>query len=208
MRWILIAVLAALVTIDVQATEAMPGTEVVALRDAPSLIDASELAPGVTVSAIPMPAPVLEVMQPGNPLNRLHAAKKSRLARKKPAPTIMLTRTERRQLALAVGDAKVAGLRNHAYHQNDDSKTGLDELDFHRSYSRPKVVANPADVEADVPALSPEIRLRLLMARLKAVEAHALNQVPESNEALPGTVLSRLAEARRLAVTAHQAKYS
>jgi len=150
MRWILIAVLAALVTIDVQATEAMPGTEVVALRDAPSLIDASELAPGVTVSAIPMPAPVLEVMQPGNPLNRLHAAKKSRLARKKPAPTIMLTRTERRQLALAVGDAKVAGLRNHAYHQNDDSKTGLDELDFHRSYSRRSgVVARNSPALAD-----------------------------------------------------------
>lgn len=208
MRWILISALAALVTMNVQAAEGLPGAEVTALKDAPSLIDASELAPGVTVSAIPMPAPVLEVMQPGSSLSRLHAAKKSRLARKKPAPTIMLTRTERRQLALAVGETKVAGLHSHAYHQNDDSKTGLDELDFHRSFSRPKVVSNPADVEADVPALSPEIRLRLLMARLKAVEAHALNQVPESNEALPEAVLSRLAEARRLAVKAHQAKYS
>ena len=46
-----------------------------------------------------------------------------------------------------------------------------------------------------------------MLARLKAVEAHALSQVPDTDEALPDSVLLRLKEARLKAVEAHQRKF-
>jgi hypothetical protein len=48
----------------------------------------------------------------------------------------------------------------------------------------------------------------LLISRLKAVEAHALNQAKDDGEALPESVQHRLQEARMKAVRAHQEKFS
>ena len=56
--------------------------------------------------------------------------------------------------------------------------------------------------------LSDTARVRLLMARLKALETLALSQVEDDGEALPDTVAQRLAAARLKAVEAHQNKFS
>lgn len=195
MRWLLVAALVAFSSVNVLAADAES-------EEARSLVDASEATPGVTVSAILALPPVVEVVK-----LEIRSSKKQRLAKKNISPTIMLTRTERRQVALLA--ATTAGSQqSHTYYPNEEYEVGIDELVLHRSFSRPKVVADPDDDENDALAVSEEIGLRLLMARLKAVEAHALNQVPDTGEALPESVQRRLSEARLKAVEAHQKKFA
>lgn len=201
MRWILVAALAVFSSVGVFASETVS-------EDLPSIIDASEMAPGVIVSAIPVPAPVIEVLKPSDPIARAKSARKQRLAKKKPAPTMMLSRTERRQLQVLVTGTQTGTSSERSYDQKDDSQGSLGELDFHRSYSRPKVVAEVVAAEDDSQGLSEHVRFRLLMARLKAVEAHTLNQVPDDGEALSESVQLRLKQARLKAVAAHQQKFA
>ena len=201
MRWMLVAAVVAFSSVGVHASETI-------VDEAPSVVDVSEVAAGVTVSAIPAPAPVVEVLKLEDPVARLRSGKKLRLAKKAPPPTMMLSLTQRRQVALLVAHDNPSGDRGLSYNQGDDSQGGLDELDLHRSYSRPRVVTETPDDKTDEPALSSHVRLRLLLARLKAVEAHVLNQVPDSDEALPESVLLRLRDARMLAVQAHRTKFS
>lgn len=200
MRWILVAALAAFSSVGAFASETVS-------EDLPSIIDASEMAPGVIVSAIPAPAPVIEVLKPSDPIARAKSARKQ-LAKKKPAPTMMLSRTERRQLQVLVTGTQTGTSSERSYDQKDDSQGSLGELDFHRSYSRPKVVAEVIAAEDDSQGLSEHVRFRLLMARLKAVEAHALNQVQDDGEALSESVQLRLKQARLKAVAAHQQKFA
>lgn len=201
MRWMLVAALVALSPVPVSASDPIPDYSL-------SVVDVSEAAPGVTISAIPAPFPVIEVLKLDAPGASLRSAKKQRLAKKKTTAIMMLSRTERRQLELLSSSTKAAGPTGHSYNRNEDFQSGLDELDFHRSYSRPKLIAESFDNADDSPGLSPEIRLRLLISRLKAVEAHALNQVKDNGEALPEGVRQRLQEARMKAVRAHQEKFS
>lgn len=200
MRWILVAALAAFSSVGAFASETVS-------EDLPSIIDASEMAPGVIVSAIPVPAPVIEVLKPSDPIARAKSARKQ-LAKKKPAPTMMLSRTERRQLQVLVTGTQTGTSSERSYDQKDDSQGSLGELDFHRSYSRPRVVAEVIAADDDSQGLSEHVRFRLLMARLKAVEAHALNQVQDDGEALSESVQLRLKQARLKAVAAHQQKFA
>lgn len=181
--------------------------------EAPSMIDMSESAPGVAVSAIPSPPPVVEVLKLDDPVARAHSAKKQRLAKKKQSSTLMLTRTERRQMALLVVAGKAGEITGHIYDPDDNSQGGLEQLDLHRFFSRPRLADEARDEAgdgfADVDGLAPEIRLRLLFARLKAVEAHALSQVAAGDdEPLSDTVRQRLQAARQKAVAAHQRKFA
>lgn len=201
MRWLLAAAVVALSSPTIYASET-------GIDESPSLIDGSEVAPGVIVSAIPSPPLVIQVLKREGPVARLHSGKKLRLSKKKALPTLMLTRTERRQVQLLVAHKKSNGHQSQSYNQNDESQTGLDELDLHRSYSRPKVAADSNDEEADTQALSGYVRLRLLIARLKAAEAPVLNQVPNTDEVLPESVLRRLRDARMKAVQAHQKRFT
>lgn len=179
--------------------------------EAPSVVDMSVAAQGVTISAIPMPPRAIEVLSLEQS-DRLRAAKKARIAKKKAAAAIMLSRTERRQVALLVASTNPGEPQVFTYDPNNNYQGGLDELDLHRSFNRPKVVDESANDksasdEADQDELPGHIRLRLMMARLKAVEAHALSQVQDTDEALPDSVLLRLKEARLKAVEAHQRKF-
>lgn len=198
MRWIWVAVFAAFSPLEIYALD-------VAIDEISSVAALPEAAPGVTISAIPAPMPVIEVIQPDSSA----AVRKQRLAKKKSLPVMMLSRTERRQAQILVADSKSGepGLPGHSYNPNDDFQGGPDELDFHRSYSRPKLISD-ADEADDAPALSPYVRLRLLMARLKALEVHALNQVPDPGDDLSEPVLERLKAARLKAVEAHRNKFS
>lgn len=197
MRWILVAALVAFSPLETYAFAAMAD-------ESSSVVDVTEAGSGVTISAIPAPIPVIEVLT----LDGSGAMKKQRLTKKKSSPVMMLSRTERRQAQILIADSRVNGLPGSSYNPNDDFQGGPDELDFHRSYSRPRLIADAEDNLDDGQELSAHVRLRLLMARLKALEVHALNQLPDTDAELSDSVLERLKSARLKAVQAHQAKFS
>jgi len=197
---VLFATVLAFSTINLYAAEAIAD-------EAVSVVDMSEPALDVTISAIPTLPPVIEILKFDGPVTSMRATKKLRQAKKALSPNLMLTRTERRQVALLVASSKGNELQGRTYDSDDNNQTGLDDLDLHRSFSRPKVVDEPDQDKANADELPGRIRLRLMFARLKAVEAHALNQVQDSDEALPDAVLLRLKEARLKAVQAHQEKF-
>ncbi|NTV68651.1 MAG: hypothetical protein HGA71_00755 [Azonexaceae bacterium] len=199
MRWLIVAAVLAFSAVEAGASE--QGSD-----EAQSVVDMSVAAQGVTISAIPTPPLAIKVLTLEQS-DRLRAVRKARLARKKASTAIMLTRTERRQVALLIASTHPGEPQVFTYDPHDNYQGGLDELDLHRSFNRPKVVDEPAGNEAEADDLPPHVRLRLMMARLKAVEAHALSQVPDTDEALPDSVLARLKEARLKAVEAHQRKF-
>lgn len=200
MRKCLVAAVLAYSTAGICAAETV--------SEAPSIVDMSEAAQGVAISAIPTPPRAIEVLTLEES-DRLRAIKKARLAKKKASTVQMLSRTERRQVALLVAANQPSGeLPGLSYDPHDGYQGGVDDLDLHRSFSRPRVVDEPAAEQADADEVPDHIRLRLMLARLKAVEAHALSQVQDDGEALPDSVLARLKEARLKAVAAHQRKFA
>ena len=178
---------------------------------ATSIVEASGADAGVTVTPIPIPEPVIQLLQPVNPVAKLRSAKKPRLAKKESFPKSMLSRTERHQMALLLPKANAVNhqlLRKHLH--DEHGEVGYDELALHSFFSRPKIVQKPAENEVDdAPGLSESIKLRLFMARAKAVEAHALATVADDqDDKLPESVKLRLLLARTKAVQAHQKKFS
>lgn len=202
MRWMLIAALLALSVPVVHAADETTD-------DARSLIDVSAAAPGVQVGAIPAQVQVATYRFDDSQV-RFSALRKERVViKKKLPPTLLLTRTERRQMALMAAPSTAGGeLSLPIYDQNDNPQGGLDQMDLHRSFSRPRLVDDPDDQLADLEAVSPYVRLRLFMARLRAVEAQAFNQIPDDGEPLSAHVSSRLQSARELALAAHLRKHS
>ncbi|MBS1143826.1 MAG: hypothetical protein H6R14_1232 [Proteobacteria bacterium] len=197
-RW-LVATVLAYSTVGFCASESV--------SDAPSIVDMSEAAQGVAISAIPTPPRAIEVLTLEES-DRMRAARKARIAAKKKASTVlMLSRTERRQVAILAANTQSSEPQSHVYDQDDNSQGNIDDLDLHRSFNRPRVVDEPDGDKAEADDLPGHVRVRLMMARLKAVEAHALNQVTDDGEALPDSVMARLKEARLKAVEAHQRKF-
>ena len=200
MRWLLFVASAALFSLNVHAAEPVAD-------EAVSFVDASTANANVTVTPIPMPAQVTELLTPVNPAAKLRAAKKAKLAKKKAFPQTLLTRTERHQMALLVALNKRNG---HSYlhiMSDEEGPAGYDELVLHQFYNRPRLVVDDED-DHGIVVLSDTARVRLLMARLKALETLALSQVEDDGAALPDTVTQRLAAARLKAVEAHQNKFS
>jgi hypothetical protein len=176
-----------------------------------SFLEAAAIPPGVVITPVPMPASVAEALKPIGKAPKLRAVKKSNLAKQKTFPPILLSRTERHQLALLVASTETgnAALRRFLLH-DENNESGYDELVLQRFYSRPRLASEPEDDEDEtgIDDLSETVKLRLLFARLKAVEAHALAQVADPGDDLPESVRQRLAAARQLAVAAHSRKFS
>lgn len=128
----------------------------------------------VMVTPIPMPPPVVELLREGNPAPVLKVTKKSRLAKKKSLPKSMLSRTERHQMALMATTQKTDGPSLLDFFNDEDAQSGASDLDFHRSFSRPKLIEVAVqDEEGDEDiAISDTVKLRLFLARMKAVQAH------------------------------------
>lgn len=164
---------------------------------------------GVVVSPIPMPGGVIEVLKPLGRTVKHRLARKVVPAKKQPFPALMLSRTERYQLAL-LSHRREADRPAHNHANDENEPGGFDDLVLHRSYSRPRLAADGQGDESDLdlPPISDHARLRLFLARMKALEAYALAQVDDSGEDLPASVTARLAEARQKAVRAHQQKFS
>lgn len=203
MRWLVVAAVVAFSSLGVNASEPVTG-------EAKSIVEASGAEAGVTVTPIPMPAQVTQLLQPANPVAKLRSAKKLKLAKKESFPKSMLSRTERHQLALLSPSSSAAGQPSRKHLHDEHGEAGYDELALHSFFSRPKILQKPAENgDADAFGLSGTIKLRLFLARAKAVEAHMLaNVVDDPDEQLPEAVKLRLLLARTKAVQAHQKKFS
>lgn len=173
----------------------------------------SSIEAQVSVVPVPMPATVIEIARyapKGNTIGQSKRAKAAKVARVKS----MLSRSAREQIALATKSTKsdVRILANVS--DQEDVSTGIDEQDLHRSFSQPKVAKTPNqrdDEDEDGAELPDHIKLRLLVARTRAVEAHILNQAgkapAQGDEELSETVKLRLYVARARALQAHSDKY-
>lgn len=205
MRRLFVVALATLFSLTALASEQLSDEPV-------SFVDAAGTHSDVTITPIPMPAPVTELLAPLNPTAKLNAAKKVRQAKKVTIPATLLSRTERQQLALLTKSKAAAGddTPTRSAEQNDDDRADYDDLPLHQFYSRPRLVKDNDrhDGNHGIMPLSETARVRLLLARLKALEAHALAQVVDQGEELSGSVMDRLKAARLRAVEAHQKKFS
>lgn len=167
----------------------------------------------VTITPVPMPAMVTELTNysPQKVHGQARTAKAAKVARARS----MLSRSAREQMALA--NTTVANANDHERlnaSDDEDDDSGLDDQDLHRSFSQPEVAKKPGQADDDEQAvidLPEHIKLRLLMARTKAVEAHILSQAGKASntadEDLSDAVKVRLLVARTRAVNAHTAKF-
>jgi len=207
-RWLVLAAVAALSSLSVIAAEPVA-------EEAPAAVEALAADVAVIVTPIPMPAQVTELLDArANPAKAL-ADKKVRVADRKPLPKILLSRTERQRIALAkaAAPAKAGDPPLRKILRDEEGDGGYEDLPLHRSFSRPRVAPADAGDDADaVAALSDGVKLRLLLARMKAVEAHALtwavDQPGVADEPLSEAVQTRLSLARMKAVAAHRSRFS
>jgi len=203
-RWLLVAAVVAFSSLGANASEPVAD-------EATSIVEATGADAAVTVTPIPMPEPVTQLLQPVNPVAKLRSAKKPKLAKKASFPKTMLSRTERHQMALLLSTPNSANYQPSRKHLHDEhGEAGYDELALHSFFNRPKVVSEPADSEdADSFGLSETIKLRLFLARAKAVQAHTLAKVADDqDDQLSEAVKLRLLLARSKAVQAHRKKFS
>ena len=174
-------------------------------------VQAEEVAgeQAVIVTPIPMPAQVTELSASAmRPIKKAKVAAKSVAVQAKS----MLSRTERRQVALLTSKTSGETRVLHDLSDNDDDAPGLDDLDMHRSFARPRVAKLvDQDLDDEVQGFSPAVKLRLSLARMRAVEAHAMlwpEHAADGDEALSDSVSQRLAEARAKAVQAHRDRFA
>ena len=169
------------------------------------------LEAGVVVSAIPAPAAVIQLLQPAAGAPKLRASvpvKKIKVAKARPIPKSLLSRSERQQLALRTSSGKLSAVNVRKFFDDEDQSSGLDELVLHRSFARPRLPSGPQneDDDAALAELPATVKLRLLMARMKAVEAQALAAAgdrPDGQE-MTDEVKVRLLLARNRALEAHR----
>jgi hypothetical protein len=174
--------------------------------------------PAVTVSPVPMPAKVTVLMKELKASPEMQASRKLKAGKKttalsaQPVAKSLLSRTERKQMALLAAAPQAGGPLPWHLFDDEDTRYGAEDLDFHRSFSRPQVVkvAGQED-ENDDPSISESVKLRLFVARMKALEAHKLASAAaqaDDGQALSDEVRLRLFLARAKAVEAHQKKFS
>ena len=201
MRWLWALMLAGSVSAGAPAQETV--VESTPVPDVVAPVKVYDLAPApVVVNKVEMPR-VAEFRSLDRPRQaRKNASRKS----------MLLSRSVRNQMALfTVRNGQAAGIVQPTLFEDTDDSTGLDDLDLHRFFSRPRVVHEEGDAVDDEAGLSDYVKLRLLMARMKAVEAHAMAQAmatADDGVALSDHVRDRLAEARAKALEAHSQKFS
>lgn len=202
---IVVAALAALSSFSVVASEPVADEAPVAVEVVAPSTDSN-----IVVTPIPMPASVIELATTAKPVVKLRSAKGSKLAKNRPLPKMMLSRTERHQMALLAPKPKNGEQAVPKQLDGQNGETGYDELAFHGPFSRPRPVSELEDDDdtPDAAQLSDTIKLRLFIARMRAVEAHALAHVADTDDDLSDIIKLRLANARMKAVQAHQKRFS
>lgn len=202
MNWLGIPLLAAVFSLNAVATDTAPQDYV----PADSAISSALQEP--VISPIPMPAQVTVLIADLNAKPGAVPVKRVKVAKAKPLPKSILSRTERSQLAILSAKPKKESVAPQDLYDNEDVGSGAEDLDLHRSFSRPQV-AKTSDQDQDDEGLllSEATKLRLFLARMKAVEAHALiaaGNDPATDHLLTDSVSERLARARAKAVERHQ----
>ena len=203
----MVAALAALTSLVVNAAEPVA-------VEAPAADVAAVVADqAVTVTPVPMPVRVTELRVDAARATEVRSTRQSKSAKTRSIEKSMLSRTERHQVALlsakpATGTSVLRTLVN-----DGDEEYAAEDLVLHRSFNRPKVVkVTDQDDEDDRLAIPETVKLRLYLARMKAVEALALakaaDQPATGGDDLPDVVRQRLLLARTRAVQAHQKKFS
>ena len=212
MRCLLVATLVAFTSPAwAQFFEPLPGSEKPVAVEAPLAVDlpppVSEAIVVVTPVPMPIPATVVEILKPAGHGHKLRPVKKAKPADTHDFPKVLLSRSERRQLALLAANSQPEDLLRKFLH-DQNGETAYDELTLHSFYSRPRLASEEEAETPEADALSDSVKLRLLLARLKAVEALALAQVADPGDELPANIRQRLATARHKAVEAHRNKFS
>lgn len=202
-RHLLVAALAVLSSLLAYADEPVAESLPVLETPAPVLVHEWAPSPAATIAAAAkaLDAPIIK------PADKPKIVKKTRIK-----ASSMLSRAARNQMALlAAAPRSETPLSLPGFDDSDDDDAGISDLDLHRSYHRPRVVKvfDPDDDEGE--DLSEPVKLRLFMARMRAVEAHRMAQAAGHagpDEGISETVKLRLLLARRLAVEAHRRKFS
>ena len=167
----------------------------------------------VMIAPVPLPATVTELSLDSPKSARIKQAKKKAKAAKVARAKSMLSRSAREQIAIANSRATPDDRMQLTASNDEDADSGADLLDLHRSFSQPRVAkaSDQADDHKGVVGLTDHVKLQLLLARTKAVEAHILNQVGNASDSedaeLSATVKLRLYIARVRAVNAHREKF-
>jgi len=168
----------------------------------------------VTITPVPTQAMVVELTSYAPKPTSIRQAKKAKAAKVAGAKS-MLSRSAREQIVLANSAAKQDDQAGLIASDSDDEESSLDDLDLHRSFSKPKVARSfdQADEDEDDAGLDlpGHIKLRLLLARIKAVDAFNLNQASKASgnadDGLSDAVKLRLQIARAQAVKLHAEKF-
>lgn len=208
MRKLLIVVMTSLAAMGVQAWE--PTAADVQAENVTAQEPYAEAL--VTIAPVPMPVAVVELARYSAKSTGHGQAKKVKAAKVARAKS-MLSRSARQQIALASTSAKPDDRARLIASDEEGSDAGIDQLELHRSFSQPKVAkaSDQADDDEAVIDLPYHIKLRLLLARTKAVDAYVFSQVGKASspadEELSDTVKLRLYIARARAVKAHSEKF-
>lgn len=164
------------------------------------------------VTIVPVPAPATVVQLASYAPKNTNVVRQAKKLKAEKVAKSMLSRSVRGQIALVKNDT--AGTGKLAASDDEDDDPGLDDQDLHRSFSQPKLAKSSKQKDEEDQAdldLPDHIKLRLFMARTKAVEAHIFGQAARAAEedqaALPTHIQSRLAEARARAIKAHADKF-
>lgn len=205
MRWLMAAVVAALTSLLVNAAEPVA-------VEAPAAGAAAVVTEhAVTVTPVPMPVPVTELRVATARVAEVRPARPAKAPTTKSIAKSLLSRTERHQVALLSSKPVAGATVVHILVNDDDDEYDSENLDLHRSFSRPKVVKVGDQDDDDLFAVTDAVKLRLYLARMKAVEALALARAADAPAAgdgdLPDAVRQRLLLARTMAVQAHQKKF-
>ena len=206
MRWLMAAVVAALTSFLVNAAEPVA-------IEAPAADVAVVAEHAVTVTPVPMPVPVTELRVAPARVAEVRPARPAKAPNTKSIAKSLLSRTERHQVALLSSKPVAGAAVVHTLVNDDDDEYDSENLDLHRSFSRPKLAkVSDQDDDEDLLAIPETVKLRLFLARMKAVEAltlaRAASDPAAGDDDLPDTVRQRLLLARTTAVQAHRKKFS
>lgn len=166
----------------------------------------------VTITPVPTQAMVVELTSYAPKPTSIRQAKKAKAAKVAGAKS-MLSRSAREQIVLANSAAKQDEPTGLIASDSDDEESSLDDLDLHRSFSKPRVARSFDQMDEDDASteLPGHIKLRLLLARIKAVDAFNLNQASKASgnadDGLSDAVKLRLQSARAQAVKLHAEKF-
>lgn len=166
----------------------------------------------VTITPVPTQAMVVELTSYAPKPTSIRQAKKAKAAKVAGAKS-MLSRSAREQIVLANSAAKQDDQAGLIASDSDDEESSLDDLDLHRSFSKPRVARSFDQMDEDDASteLPGHIKLRLLLARIKAVDAFNLNQASKASgnadDGLSDAVKLRLQIARAQAVKLHAEKF-